>query len=389
MSLQRRQFLILSGTVGGLGLAALAHRAWSGMSSPPTGQPSPASQAVSASPTPGSRPAAIGPEGLFAPVRGDVRMVVISDMNSAYGSTDYEPEVDKAIALIPGWQPDIVLGGGDMVAGQSPSLSPDQIQAMWAGFDRHVAAPLRKAGLPFGFTLGNHDASGALSGSGKFLFHRDRDAATAYWQNPSHDPGLQFVDRAGFPFNYTFQNKDIFYLVWDGTTSQLPAEQLAWAEKSLASNQAQTAKMRIVIGHLPLYAVAVGRDDLGDILADAEKLRGMLERHRVHTYISGHDHAYYPAHRGKLELLHTGAIGSGPRPHLNSNLAPFKTLTVVDVTLASETTVYTTYDMKTLQLVNQQQLPRLIPGPTGVVIRRDLRESDLTAEERSAVWSPS
>jgi len=45
------------------------------------------------------------------------------DLNSRYGSTSYEPMIGKAIALIPDWQPDLVVGGGDMVAGQNPSLT--------------------------------------------------------------------------------------------------------------------------------------------------------------------------------------------------------------------------------------------------------------------------
>jgi hypothetical protein len=68
--------------------------------------------------------------------------VVISDLNGAYGSTDYDPEVDQAIALMPFWNPDLVLCSGDMIAGQRTSLTRVQIQAMWAAFDRHVAAPL-------------------------------------------------------------------------------------------------------------------------------------------------------------------------------------------------------------------------------------------------------
>jgi predicted MPP superfamily phosphohydrolase len=48
-----------------------------------------------------------------------VRIVVISDLNSEYGATDYRDEVKKAIALAPEWEPDIVLSGGDMVAGQT------------------------------------------------------------------------------------------------------------------------------------------------------------------------------------------------------------------------------------------------------------------------------
>ncbi|MEO1134540.1 MAG: metallophosphoesterase, partial [Cyanobacteria bacterium J06639_1] len=99
--------------------------------------------------------ASVGTDGLFQPTRGDVRLVVISDLNGSYGSTDYDPEVDTAIALLPFWKPDMVLASGDMVAGQNPTLTPEQIRAMWAGFDEHVAAPLRDMEIPYGFTIGN------------------------------------------------------------------------------------------------------------------------------------------------------------------------------------------------------------------------------------------
>ena len=101
-------------------------------------------------------------QDLYLPPRKDFRIVVISDLNSQYGSTEYELEVDQAIALIPEWQPNLVLCGGDMIAGQKASLTQSQIEAMWTAFDRHVAAPLREYNLPFGFTIGNHDGSGAI-----------------------------------------------------------------------------------------------------------------------------------------------------------------------------------------------------------------------------------
>jgi len=301
-----------------------------------------------------------------------VRLVVISDLNSQYGSVDYEPEVDRAIQLIPDWQPDLVLCGGDMVAGQKTSLTVAQIQAMWAAFDRHVAAPLRRARIPFGFTIGNHDASGALASSGNLIFAQERQLAAAYWRDPAHDPGLSFIDRAHFPFYYTFAQAEIFYLVWDASTAQISESQLAWVAQSLASPAARSARLRIVIGHLPLYAVAVGRDRPGEFLNQADRLRSLLERYQVHTYISGHHHAYFPGHRGDLDLLHAGPLGSGPRPLLNSNLPPRKTLTVVDVHRATATTAYTTYDMRTLQVLDPAQLPRRIEGPNGWVLRRDV-----------------
>jgi hypothetical protein len=381
MNLKRRQFLFLGGIVGGGILAGATHRVLSGNSSN-----NPAPEQKITAPSDSGRIAAKtnpAPNGLFAPTRGDVRIVVISDLNSAYGATDYEPQVIQAVKFIPEWQPDLILCSGDMVAGQFPSLTKPQIQAMWAGFDRYIGEPIRQTKIPYGFTLGNHDASGALSVGGKFLFKQERNLAADYWNDPNHNPGLNFVDRAEFPFYYSFEANNIFYLVWDASTGRVPKDQIVWAEKSLASDRAQKAKMRIAIGHLPLYAVAVGRDELGEILADAEQLRAMLERHKVHTYISGHHHSYYPARKGKLELLHTGALGSGPRPLLSGNLPVTNTLTIVDINLGSQVTTYTTYNMKNLKVVDQQTLPRVIAGPTGLIMRRDLEMSDLTPQERS------
>lgn len=321
---------------------------------------------------------------LYNPVRGDVRIVVISDLNSAYGSTEYEPEVDLAIDLLPFWQPDLVLCSGDMIAGQKQSLTNVQIKAMWAGFDTHIASPLRQAQIPYGFTMGNHDGSGALGAGKKYLFSKERDLAREYWNNPQNDPGLEFIDRDDFPFFYTFTDKDIFFMAWDGSTSSIPPEKLAWVKKTLASPQAQQAKMRILIGHLPLYGVALGRDKPGEVMDNSEELRKILEKHNVHTYISGHHHAYYPGHRGRLQLLHTGALGSGPRSIIDSNLPPRKTITVLDINFDSaELSTYTTYDMQTLELIDQKKLPRFLVGHNGMILRRDIEEKDLKSSEKA------
>ena len=376
MGVSRRQFLIAGGTLGGLGAASLLHQVFSKNNALSPQESVTLNAPVARSPI--SSPA---PKGLTAPVRGDVRIVVISDLNSQYGSTTYEKEVDQAIAFIPDWRPDLVLCGGDMVAGQKNSLTSNQISAMWEGFDQHIAAPLRQAKIPLGFTIGNHDGSGAIV-QGKMRFQKDRDLASNYWNNPRHNSGLTFVDKAKFPFYYSFSQNNIFYLVWDASTDRLSEEQLSWVEKSLASAAAQSAKMRIAIGHLPLYAVAIGRNTAGNVLANPDKLRTLLEKYQVHTYISGHHHAYFPGKRGELELLQTGALGSGPRKLINSQQQPFKTLTVVDINLNSESTIYTTYNMNNLSVVDSQTLPRIVVGYNGWVLRRDVSWQELTPQEQ-------
>ena len=376
MAIKRRQLLILGGLTLGGGIGGAA---FSGILSRKPEAIAPIAKTISSpvkstnivantivrSPNP-------APKGLYAPVRGDVRIILISDLNSAYGSTDYIDQVKRAIAFVPDWEPDLVLCSGDMVAAQDTALTTTQIAAMWQGFDKYIAAPIRQAKLPFGFTIGNHDASGSLS-SGQYAFERDRNAATKYWNDPKHDPNLNFVDRAGFPFYYSFSQNDIFFLIWDASTANIPSEQLKWAEKSLASEVAQKSKLRIAIGHLPLYAVAKGRDTAGNYLDNAENLRALLEKYNVHTYISGHHHAYYPAHKGKLELLHAGVLGDGPRRLLSGNLIPSRTVTAIDIKLATAETIYTTYDMDTLKVVDQSTLPRFIDAPNGRITRRDIK----------------
>ena len=363
MFYNRRQFLIVTGGLVGVTLATVSDQ-FLGQSKSNTTQNI---DTITPKPSPINQPIAVAPSGLFAPFKGDVRIVVISDLNSQYGSTNYDLEVDKAVSLTPQWKPDLVLCGGDMIAGQKRSLTQQQIEAMWSAFDVHIASPFRQAKIPFGFTIGNHDGSGSIS-RGKFTFEQERNLASSYWNNPNHNPGLNFIDKANFPFYYSFEQQDIFYLVWDASTHIIDQNQLTWVENSFKSLEAKKAKLRLVVGHLPLYPVAVGRDSGGNFMAEGETLQSLLEKYDVHTYISGHHHAYYPGKKGELELLHTGALGGGPRKLLNSNLPPQKTLTVVDISLSSEETTYTTYDMKSLKVIDIQTLPKSI----GNILRKDL-----------------
>lgn len=321
------------------------------------------------------------PPGFYAPEKGDVRLLVISDLNSQYGAVTYRAGVEEAIRLIPDWDPDIVLCAGDMVAGQSLNLSSPQVAAMWQGFDQKIFNPICSLKLPFAFTVGNHDASSFKGLDGKYVYDIDRIEMNKYWSGKN--PGLEFADRFTFPFSYSFTHKEIYYLVWDASSATVSNKDWAWAERSLTSQEAQAAKMKIVMGHLPLYAVSQGRDRPGEILSKADQLRTLLEQHSVHTYICGHHHAYFPGKVGEIEMLHAGALGSGPRSWLESLKPPINTLTIVDVDLGSQTTQYTTYDMGIKKPISLSQVPRQLLGPNGRELRRDLTFEDLTPEERN------
>lgn len=330
----------------------------------------------------------IGPAELFAPNRGDVRAVVISDLNARYGAVDYRQEVMKGVSILPQWEPDIVLCVGDMVAGQSISLNTVEVEAMWNGFDNLVLSPIRAADIPFALTIGNHDAS-SLQDQGGYVYPIDREVTTRYWQAHQNDLALQYVDTGNFPYYYSFKQNDIFYIVWDASSANVPTDQITWADQQLGGEAAQTAKFRIALGHLPLYAISQGRDRNGEFLNNSDQLQAVLERHNVHTYMSGHHHAYYPGYVGKLELLHCGALGSGPRTWLNRTDAAMQTMTVLDFFFETGDTVYTTYNMNRMELVDSQTLPRQIVGPTGRVLRNDITLSDLTPEEQRQAYIPS
>jgi hypothetical protein len=313
--------------------------------------------------------------GTVAPGAGPsarLRVVVVSDLNGPYGSTAYGPEVAAAVRLIrEEWRPDVVLAAGDMVAGQRPTLTDENVRAMWAAFDSVVAGPLRAAGIPFGFSLGNHDASAHPA------HERDRALAVAHWRVRDRHTGVAFVDSTHFPLYYSFRQGPVFVLSWDaswhGTHSD--TAMIRWLRAQLAGEEARAAAFRVVLGHLPLYAVAEGRNRAGEVLAEPESLRALLEEHDVHLYISGHHHAYYPGRRGALELLHAGAVGDGPRPLLGDTVPSPRTVTVLDFDAVTGTIGYTTHAMAgdhATHVIETTSLPPYLDGINGRVFRRDV-----------------
>lgn len=304
-----------------------------------------------------------------APEPGPLRVAVLSDFNSAYGSTSYEPEVGAAIALVTDeWKPDLVLIPGDMIAGQRPSLTHENVRAMWAAFDSTVAAPLRRAGIPFAFTIGNHD------GSAHPGHERDRRLAREHWTAPERMPELAFVDATAFPFQYAFVRDRVFFLVFDASTGAVAADsaQLDWIRRMLASDAARNAGARIALGHVPLYAVAVGRNRPGEVQAEPDSLRRILERGNVGMYIAGHHHAYYPGRRGELLLFSAGALGQGPRTLVGSDAEPFKALTLLTIgPQIHERTLGIAGD--SVWTVDAETLPAEIEGVNGRVRRVLLR----------------
>ncbi|MEZ4339247.1 MAG: metallophosphoesterase [Sandaracinaceae bacterium] len=235
-----------------------------------------------------------------AAARGEVlRVVVVSDLNGAYGDTRYGPPVHAAVSRVVDLRPDLVLSTGDMVAGQRRGLD---YAAMWAGFHDAVSDPLEAAAIPFAISPGNHDASGYR------IYAAEREAYASAWQD-RRPKDIRFVDDEHYPFRYSFVAGPAFFVALDATTiGPLDEAQMRWLDAQLA---AAPRDVRVVFGHVPLYPFTVGREEeyVGDTALEA-----LLRRHEVQLFVSGHHHAYYPGHRGPLRLVSMACLGGGPRP---------------------------------------------------------------------------
>lgn len=297
-------------------------------------------------------------------VSSPVRVAILSDFNGAYGSTSYPPALGRSVArIVNDWRPDAVLSAGDVIAGQKASLTDTQVRAMWAAFDRDVRAPLNRAGIPFAFTPGNHDAS----------LPRDRREARTYWQ--AHPPALTFVDRADFPFrsSFTLGGGTVFVATLDAAGPVVDAGQRAWLAAQLASAPARAAGIRLVVGHLPLSGVSEGKNRAGEVIRDAGPLRQVMQDGRVLAYVSGHHAAYYPGRlagggqSGGLNVLASGGIGG--RDYVGHPGTARSAVTLLTLHPAAGRATFQTVDADTGQPIGTDRLPARIVGLGGTLER--------------------
>ena len=294
--------------------------------------------------------------------RGGVQRVgLISDLNSSYGSTRYIPAVDQGLDQLIGLQPDLVVCAGDMVAGQMRGLSGQQLDAMWRGFETSVLQRFQAADIPLLPAIGNHDGAPG--------FPADRAAVGRFWTPLRSRMGLAFVDASQFPFRYSVLQDGIFWLVWDASSARVPEDQLVWAQQQLASPQAQKARARFVVGHLPLAGVGLGKDRPGEVLAQGAALQALMDAAGVQAYISGHHHAWFSSRRGQLDLIQLGALGSGPRPLLDGEAPAQQTFTLLEIDGGRGTLRETTYAVSTGRPLSWSTLPLRLNTRAGLLQR--------------------
>ncbi|OGK11232.1 MAG: hypothetical protein A2W80_01620 [Candidatus Riflebacteria bacterium GWC2_50_8] len=314
-----------------------------------------------------------------ASAKEGLTIVVVSDINDAYGAVTYSPQVHTALDYIVRLQPDLVICAGDMVAGQNLKLSEDNVRAMWRGFDESVLSRLRRHNIPFAFTFGNHD------GPNNSKYGHERNIAVEFWQN--NKPELDYLDSSNFPGFYSFAFKGLFIAIIDAATSNVDQIQREWLQNQLQSETARVARLRVVVGHLPLYAISEGRNQASDVLADADALQAMFNAGGVDYYISGHHHAFYISKKADLKMLSAGALGGGPRQYLNSDLPPVKTLTSLHLADAAGSFEVLTHEVSnSMKVIKLSDLPKELHGYNGIstLFDRQFSSQEAVVPGRSA-----
>jgi predicted phosphodiesterase len=300
---------------------------------------------------------------LKLPQKRDYRIAVVSDLNSSYGSTSYTWQVNNTFdRIINQFDVDMITCAGDMVAGQSSKLSKTKIKKMWAAFDEKIYTKLNKSKIPFFFTLGNHDAG----------LSNDIQEAENYWRTKTIFNN--FYDKAEYPkyFSALFHKKEIFIASIYAKSSKINKDCKLWLQNQLQNEKVQNAKYRIIVGHLPLYPIAKGRESSGNNISNPEELKQIMKKGNVDLYISGHHHAYYLSKEDNFVMLSAGAIGDGPRKYLGTNRKSKRVVTFIDFNSKEENVRFISIDIDSNQIVPLQKLPPLIENNGYKIIRMDL-----------------
>ncbi len=237
-------------------------------------------------------------------------LALLADLNGRYGSTDYHPRMDEAVAAIIEQRPRAVIIAGDMIAGQAdPPLDRAAIDAMWEGFDRTVYRPLARAGIEVLPVPGNHDASIYPT------FALERQAYERYWS--ARRPATALAGQSSYPFHYALDLPGFTFLGLDVTA---PGE-LDPPQRELLEARRRDAAARgiplLVASHLPLQPISRGRE------RETFSLPGGARAGEV--WVSGHHHAYYVA-TDTAGALHIALppLGGNARSWLGSDLrSPF------------------------------------------------------------------
>ena len=243
MSINRRQFLILSG-LSGLGLAAFS-----------TLIRSQTAQNPDRSPTNTNTFAATSADDLRNPVEGQplLRFVSVADTGTgAVGQYAVAAAMTRYHQLN---SYDLVILAGDNI------YNNGEMEKIGAVFEKPYQV-LLKQGVKFQACLGNHDVR------------------TDNGDDQVRYPGFNMSGRY-----YTFRRGDVQSFALDTNHNADWKAQLPWLEQELSRSD---APWKIVYGHHQIYSSA----HYGVNHAFIKTLTPLFQKYGVQLYINGHDHVY-------------------------------------------------------------------------------------------------
>lgn len=311
------------------------------------------------------------------PLRAELTVAVISDLNGSYGSTDYRQEVGRAVERILELKPDLVISTGDMIAGQRPSplLGAAELGRMWRAFHEQVTWPLRRGGLPLAVTPGNHDAS--VYGD----YHLERKIYAQTWKKKGNRPELNFIDAGHYPFYYAFVMARVLFVSLDATANGgLDPRQKQWLRELLDDRGAQYSH-RILFSHLPLWPVARRREN--GALFD-EELEHILQEHRVSLYLNGHHHAFYPGYKDGVRYVSQACLGSGPRQLIGAGTSSPRSITLITVPDEGLPRVVALGGKAFDEPLDISRLPERIHSKRATLVREDIALPQLAGDRGTA-----
>jgi Calcineurin-like phosphoesterase len=283
------------------------------------------------------------------------RVAVISDFNNSYGSTNYGVDVKKAVSKLNELRPEIVLGTGDMVAGQKAGLD---YRAMWNAFHEAVTIPLKNYGLPFAVTVGNHD------GSGYPKFKNEREIYIEEWLK--HKPNLEFSNDSHYPVYYSFSHEDILFLSIDSTmVGPLGLEQLNFLDMELRKHHEK--KYKVVFTHVPMFQF--NQSNPNESFFD-QQLFELLKKHKVQFYLSGHHHAYYPGYYDGIHFISQSCLGAGAEKLIGSTTRSPRAITMIEFN-ENSFEIYALSGPDYTQKIDHMTLPQKIESKGKVIVLKD------------------
>ena len=290
------------------------------------------------------------------------KIVIISDINGSYGSTEYNSRVSDAVEAIIKLNPELVISAGDMVAGQKqPLLDQEHLDRMWASFNQVVTDPLAEAGINFIVTPGNHDGSGFRE------FKLEQKQFQAQWND--RRPDLSLLEGSDWPRRYALWLDKVLIITIDGTRPGRLQDADMELLRDTLEREGGKAQSIIVVSHLPMWPFAQGREK--EIITDPE-LPGLLSHYGVDFFISGHHHVYYPGvDDSGVVHLGVGPLGGNTRKIVGrSDREPFS-FAVLELCESG----YWISSRKAPGFVEEiplTSLPASINGQRGSLIRIDL-----------------